>query len=85
MVRSYIRRVKYKQRMVISLTFYKFHIAMSLPVFFIFIFFCVWLCCLHICNYTRCVPGVLRDQKRLSDLLELELHMVVSHCVGAWN
>ena len=31
------------------------------------------------------VPGVCGGQKRASDTLELELEVVVSHCVGAGN
>jgi hypothetical protein len=34
---------------------------------------------------TTCLPGAFRSQKRVSDLLELELQMVVSPYVGAWN
>lgn len=32
-----------------------------------------------------CVPGACRGQKRVSDPLELELQMVVSHNAGAGN
>ena len=39
---------------------------------------CIWVFCLHMCLY---MPG----QKKVSDLLELELQMVVSHHVGARN
>lgn len=35
----------------------------------------------HMC--TTCMPKVLRLQKKLLHFLELELHMVVSHQVGA--
>lgn len=34
---------------------------------------------------TSCMFGVYRDQKRLFDPLELELHIVVSSHVGARN
>jgi hypothetical protein len=40
---------------------------------------------LHVCMYVTCMPGALGAQKRASDLLELELQMVVSHLVGAGN
>lgn len=45
--------------------------------------------CLHVCLCSRCVPGTCRDQKSVSDPLELELRMVVSHHVDVgtqtWN
>lgn len=34
---------------------------------------------------TACVPGVLRDEKRVWDALELELKMAVNSHVGAGN
>lgn len=45
----------------------------------------VWVLCLHECMCTICVLGTLRGQKRASDTLELELHMVVSCLFGAGN
>lgn len=34
--------------------------------------------------YTTCMPDAHKGQKRMSELeLELELQVVVSHCVGA--
>lgn len=35
--------------------------------------------------YTVCVCSALRFQKRVSDLLGLELQMIVGHHVGAGN
>jgi hypothetical protein len=32
-----------------------------------------------------CMPGPCIGQKRVLDLLELQLQMVVSHCVGGWE
>lgn len=34
---------------------------------------------------TVCMPGACRDQKGVSDPLELELWVFVNHRVGAWN
>ena len=42
----------------------------------------VWMFCLHVCLCITCMPGAHRGQKRASDSLELELQMVVSHCVA---
>lgn len=38
-------------------------------------FVCV---CMSVCM-DGCVPGALKDEKRVSDPLELELQLVVSH------
>lgn len=35
--------------------------------------------------YVHCVPGADGDQKRLSDLVDLEMWMVVSHHLGELN
>lgn len=45
--------------------------------------FCVYECfaCMYVC--VTCLPGVLRDLKRASDLLALELEIAVSLCVSA--
>lgn len=59
------------------------------PVFiylkiFIFIFW-VWMFCLCVCLCMMCAPGTDRDQKRMLDLLELKLQMVVCCCVDSKN
>jgi hypothetical protein len=41
--------------------------------------------CLHVCLCIMFVSGVHRGQKRVSDLLELELEIVASCHVGAGN
>ena len=41
--------------------------------------------CLHMFMHTTCVIGALKAKKKASDLLELELWMVVNHHVGAGN
>lgn len=38
-----------------------------------------------VCMYTTCVLDASEGQKRASDLLELEVHVVLSHHVGAGN
>lgn len=44
------------------------------------IYFYVYECfCLFIFKCTECGPGAHRDQKRILNLLELELRKVVSH------
>lgn len=43
----------------------------------------VCLGCMYIC--VSCVCLVSEDQRRASDPLDLELHVVVSHYVGAGN
>lgn len=35
--------------------------------------------------YTTCIPSVHRDEKSVSDPLELELRVAVSHHLGAEN
>lgn len=57
-------------------------------MFFIFIssiifILLAWLFYLHACICITCLPGACGDQKRASDLLELGLQTVVSHCMGA--
>lgn len=47
------------------------------------IFMCMNVC-LHACLCTLCVPGAYRGWKE-SDHPELQLQMVVSHCVGIGN
>ena len=39
--------------------------------------------CLHVCPSIMCVPGAQSGQSRVSDPLEQELQMAVSHLVGA--
>lgn len=45
--------------------------------------FYVWVLCLHVCICTTCMPSVHRGQERVSDPLELELRMGVSHGVDS--
>lgn len=40
---------------------------------------------MHACLYAIYVPGAVRDQKRVSDLEELELQTVVNWRVGTDN
>ena len=35
--------------------------------------------CVYVCMYTTCMFGAHGSQKRVSDLLEVELQIVVSH------
>lgn len=58
---------------------------LNAPCIHSFILLCVLEFCLHVCLYTTCIPGALRDQKRESYSLELELQMVLSHYGGAGN
>ena len=44
---------------------------------------CVWVLCAQACLCTVYMSGALGDQKRVSDLLELEFQMVVRYYVGA--
>ena len=39
--------------------------------------------CLYVCLCTLCVPDACGGQKKVSDLLDLELQMIVSCHVGA--
>ena len=55
-----------------------------LDLSFIFIL-CLWMFWLHVNLYTMWVSDTHGDQKRMLDALELDLHMVVSHHVGAGN
>uniref|UniRef100_A0A8C8ULU8 Uncharacterized protein n=1 Tax=Peromyscus maniculatus bairdii TaxID=230844 RepID=A0A8C8ULU8_PERMB len=41
--------------------------------------------CLHVCLGIVCIPGSHRSQKRRSDLLEMELQIIVRCHVGARN
>lgn len=43
---------------------------------------CVWVLCLHVCARVSLLP---RGQKRVADVLEKELGIIVSHRVGAGN
>lgn len=45
---------------------------------------CGWMFCLHLCRFTMCM-GTHGCQKRVSDPLNLELGIVISHHVGAGN
>ena len=45
----------------------------------------VWVFCLHVCLCTTCMLDTHRGQKRVSDSLQPELHMVVSCSVDAGN
>lgn len=38
-----------------------------------FLFLCVWTFCLHVCIYAMCMPGDSEGQKKVLDLLGLEL------------
>lgn len=44
-----------------------------------------WVLCLHVYNWTVFMPGAHGSQRRVSDPLVLELHMVVSYHMGARN
>lgn len=46
---------------------------------------CVSEVCLPICICTTCMSDASGGQRRMSDYLELELGMVMSHLVGAGN
>lgn len=48
-------------------------------MYFIFLYECAPYMC------TMRMPVTWRGQKKMTDLLKLELPMVVRHCVGAWN
>lgn len=41
--------------------------------------------CLHVCKYSMYMSGVPRSRKRVSDSLELQSQMGVSHPVDAEN
>lgn len=49
------------------------------------IFLCVQVFWLHVCKHTTCMLCTHRSQKRVLDLLELEVQMVVSCHVGSGN
>lgn len=51
-------------------------------LFLLFIVF-AWVFGLPVGLYTTCMPDVHGGQKRVSDLLELELQTVVNYRVGA--
>lgn len=51
-----------------------------LKKYFVILF--VWVFCLHVYLCNVCVPCAYRSQKRMSDLLELELQAFVSCHVG---
>lgn len=44
---------------------------------------CIQVSCLRVCPCTKCVPGSYGNQNWVLDLLELQVHMVVSHFVGS--
>lgn len=46
---------------------------------------CPRMCCLHLCLCAICVLAALRCQKRASNLLKLELQVVMTHCMGVEN
>jgi hypothetical protein len=41
--------------------------------------------CLSVSLCSTCMPSARGGQKSKSDTLELELEIVVNHCVGAWD
>lgn len=41
--------------------------------------------CLYIYVCMICMPGTFTEQEQALDPLELQLEVVVSHYVGAWN
>jgi hypothetical protein len=56
--------------------------------FFFFLRLIYFMCmgvCLHVCLCTTCTPGSHRDQKRVSDLLELHLRTILSLHVDVGN
>jgi hypothetical protein len=55
---------------------------MVLFICFKIYFLCAWFFCLHICLCITCVPGEHENQ-RVSDPMELVIHIVVSHHVRA--
>lgn len=52
--------------------------------FFKLTYFYVYVClaCVCICMWTTCMPGAQRGQKRVVNLLEVELRMVMSYHMG---
>lgn len=52
---------------------------------YLFVIFCAWVLCLHMCISTTCVPGTCKGLKKVSDPQELDLQTVVSLCVDAGN
>lgn len=56
-----------------------------LKLFFKDLFYVCKLSCLNVYIYTTFVLDALRGQKKVSTFLELELYMVLSHCMGAGN
>ena len=55
---------------VLKIYLFLFHTYEGLPA-------CVYM--------LACKPGAYGGQERAMDSLELELHVIVSHCVGAGN
>lgn len=56
-----------------------------LNLFHLFVCLCVGLFCLHVCLCTRIILGTTGGQKKVLDLLELEIQRVGSCHVGAGN
>lgn len=38
--------------------------------------------CIYVCMYMMCIPSTYRAQKRLSDPLKLDLHVIGSHLMA---
>lgn len=49
----------------------------------VFIYFCVWLFCLHVSLYATCMHGDHRGQNKALDLLELQLQSIINCCFAA--
>lgn len=58
------------------------HILIGFKIIFIF---SVWVFCFHVCLCTTCMHGASWGQRTVSDPLELELQLVVSHHVDVEN
>lgn len=68
---------------------------MKIPIRYVCWIFCLFVCCkyflwvcmfcLHIHLCIMFTPGTYSGQRSVSDSLELELQMVMSHYVGARN
>lgn len=46
---------------------------------------CIWVLPYIVCLPSMCVPAACESQKRVSNALELQLWIVVSHHVGVGN
>ena len=64
-----------------------FNILIYFNIFNIYKFIHFVLCvfCLHVCICTTFLLGAHGGQKRVLDSLEIELWVVINHCVGAGN